>query len=523
MGLGEETDDAGRHDRSDIGHVLQGRRVGGQQGIEVTEMSGEIARRRFTDVADAQREDETVQRRLARCGNGGTEIHCRFLAHALQACQRVGGKPVEIDRCPHLSRLDQLIDQFFAEALDVHRPPAGKVTQRLFALCRADQAAAAARNRLVFPADHGRPAFGAEIGQGERRVQGFAAEQIAGRSPFHDHRHHFRDDIASAADDDGIADADVLAPRLIGVVQRCVGHRHPAHEHRLQSRYRRDRAGSADLYVDGLDSGQRLLRRIFVGDRPAWLSADKTELRLLGNGINLIDHAVDVERQTVALREYPLMKRDQRRRTGSDHAMFAYGQAKGRQCVERFAVGRRPQPASHFANAVSVKRQRALGGQFRIELADATGGAVARIDQRRLAQFTLPCVVALEIRPAHEHFAAHLKHRRRGADQAQWNLADGADVLRDILAGFAVAARRRLGQHTVDIAQADRQTVELELGGINHGRRIVRQPQPPANPVVESQRPLRAGIGFGADRQHRHGMTHRRKGRQRLAADALCR
>lgn len=40
----------------------------------------------------------------------------------------------------HQARRNQLIDQFFPQAFDIHRPPAGKMDQGLLALRRADQA-----------------------------------------------------------------------------------------------------------------------------------------------------------------------------------------------------------------------------------------------------------------------------------------------------------------------------------------------------------------------------------------------
>ncbi len=59
------------------------------------------------------------------------------------------------------------------------------------------------------------------------------------------------------------------------------------------------------------------------------------------------------------------------------------------------------------------------------------------------------------------------------AFQAQRDRLDGADVLRHVFADLAVAARGRLHQHAVLVAQVDREAVELELGGV-FDRRIVR-------------------------------------------------
>jgi len=42
----------------------------------------------------------------------------------------------------------------------------------------------------------------------------------------------------------------------------------------------------------------------------------------------------------------------------------------------------------------------------------------------------------------------------------------GADVLGDVLAGFAVATRGRMSKHAVFVAQVDGKAVELQLGGV---------------------------------------------------------
>jgi hypothetical protein len=41
------------------------------------------------------------------------------------------------------------------------------------------------------------------------------------------------------------------------------------------------------------------LRRVFVGDCPAWLAADKTKALLQGQAVDLVDHAVNVKGQLV--------------------------------------------------------------------------------------------------------------------------------------------------------------------------------------------------------------------------------
>ena len=104
-----------------------------------------------------------------------------------------------------------------------------------------------------------------------------------------------------------------------------------------------------------------------------------------------------------------------------------------------------------------------------------------------------------------------------------WNLADGADVLRHILAELAVTPCGSLHQHAMHIAQAHRQAVELGLGHVLDGRRRHVQAELAAHAGVEGFGAAGFGVGLGADAEHRHGMAHAGEGVERSAADALCR
>ncbi len=98
-----------------------------------------------------------------------------------------------------------------------------------------------------------------------------------------------------------VADAHALAAQLEQVVQRRVADRRAADEHRLQLGHRRELAGAADLHLDAAQRCHLLLRRVLVRDRPARLAAHEAELLLQREVVDLVDDAVDVERQLVAL------------------------------------------------------------------------------------------------------------------------------------------------------------------------------------------------------------------------------
>jgi hypothetical protein len=227
-------------------------------------------------------------------------------------------------------------------------------------------------------------------------------------------RDDFGDDVAGASHDHGVADAHVLAIDFVLVVQGGVGHRHAANEYRGKARHGRQRPGAAHLHLDAEHRGELLLCRILVCHRPARLARDEPQFALLIEAVDLVHHAVDVERQLVAARGDVVVEGDKRIRATAHLALGAHRDAELLQRVECRAVGvRRLLPAPHLAEAIGVERQRALRGNCRIELADAPRCAVARVDQGGLARFALPRVVALEFVAPHEHLAAHFQHGGR--------------------------------------------------------------------------------------------------------------
>ena len=181
-------------------------------------------------------------------------------------------------------------------------------------------------------------------------------------------------------------------------------------------------------------------------------------------------------------------------------AVLADRQAEGGQRVEHAGMRFRHFPAVNRTNAIGEEFQRPAGGHRRVELTDTAGGGVARVDQGLVAARGGGGVVFFEIVAAHVDLAAHFQHRRRLAFQAQRNLAQRAQVLRDILAGSAVAARRTAHQHAVLVAQADRQTVEFQFGGVVDRRRVIGQHQLAPDARIEIQGAARPGVGLGLDR-----------------------
>src|SRR5690606_18290577 len=113
------------------------------------------------------------------------------------------------------------------------------------------------------------------------------------------------------------------------------------------------------------------------------------------------------------------------------------------QASQRRRMRSRQVAALDRADRIRVERERPLGADPRIELAQRAGSAVAWIGEHLAAVLACVRVVLLERRAWHVYLAAHLQHPRPVvAAQAQWHTAHGTQVRGHVLAACAVAARR---------------------------------------------------------------------------------
>ncbi len=74
--------------------------------------------------------------------------------------------------------------------------------------------------------------------------------------------------------------------------------------------------------------------------------------------------------------------------------------------------------AAQFAQAIGEEMQATPRRDARIELAQAAGGGVTCIRRFALALGALSFVQARQVALEHQHFAAHLEHRRRDRGEA---------------------------------------------------------------------------------------------------------
>ena len=285
-------------------------------------------------------------------------------------------------------------------------------------------------------------------------------------------------------------------------MQGGVGDDDAADCHGLELRERRQRPGPADIDANRLDDRRRLLSRELVRDRPARRARDEAEPLLQREIIDLVDDAVDVVAERRALFfDRAIVRQHLRGR------MAELGQGIGRQAeaahrLDGAELGRSERLAD-FAPGVGEKLQRPLGGHARIELAQRAGGEIARIGVDWLAGGRLARIERGKVGVAHVDFAARLENLGR-ALEALRDRFHHAHVGGHVLAFVAVAARRRLHEFAILIAQTAGETVDL---GFRHDieRRAVAQAQKTPHPGAEL-----LGLLVGediAERQHRHAVA----------------
>ena len=223
------------------------------------------------------------------------------------------------------------------------------------------------------------------------------------------HAGNLGDHVARAPHDHRIAHAHVQARDLVGVVQGGVGHHHAGDADRRQPRDRRDRAGAPDLHLDRHDRGGLLLRRELVRQRPARRARNIAKLLLLVEPVELVDDTVDVVGQRIAARADAREVRKQSIGAAGRVHLGADRKAEPAQRRQDLRMPRRHGPAFGHSKAVRVEAQGAGRGDPRVELAQRSGSAVARIGHGPLAPVARPGIPGLEGGASHVHLATHFQ------------------------------------------------------------------------------------------------------------------
>ena len=319
---------------------------------------------------------------------------CRPCARAPSSCPMV--ERVEVgQRCDHAA-VDELVDELLAQAFDVERAPAGEMQDRLLALRGAEQAAACsgsrprpsrARPRCRTPGTAARHAEVRHVAL-RRRARGTHAD-------------HLGDHVAGAAHDHGVADAHALAAHL---EHRCAASRSLTVVPPTNTGS--SLATGVSLPVRptwisiALQARRLLLRRVLLRHRPARLARLEAEPLLQRAVVDLVDDAVDVERQRRrAAPRRPRGRRPARRRPRRRACIGLDRQAHRRRSASSSAASASAgssQPCD-LAQAVGEEAERPLGGDCRRRAGAPTPAAALR-GLTKVFSFFAPPSISLRCR-----------------------------------------------------------------------------------------------------------------------------
>ena len=437
-------------------------------------MPRQYARRGFAHMANAQGKNEAVERNVAplvnriekfddtvfqradfvaRTGSVAPEI--RWIVSVTRAqCKNIIG-------ATHQTRRPIIVNLLIAEPFNIQRLTRYKMFEPFARLRLARQTARAAQNNICLTVF-------AQIARRRRaagRTRFWKRERHgSGRARITHHAHNLGYHIARALDDYRVANADILARNLIGIMQGGIAHAHATNRDLLQFGNRRKRTCAPHLNVDILQHGCRLLRRKFMCDRPARRARYKAQPVLIVERINLIDHAVNVISQKRPTRLDILPMRQQFLRAGTHAKLRINGKPPSGEQPNHAGLGLRGQ-VGHLAPRISKKPQRPRGRDGRIKLAQTACRRVAGIGKFGLSGRFLAFIERVKIFRTHINLATHFRDFRRAFRQRVRNAGNGFQIFGDIFAHAPIATRCTTYQHTIFIAQRRRQTVNFGLRG----------------------------------------------------------
>uniref|UniRef100_A0A0N4ZWK6 Amidase domain-containing protein n=1 Tax=Parastrongyloides trichosuri TaxID=131310 RepID=A0A0N4ZWK6_PARTI len=478
--LGHQAQDAGRDGVGRgqglpviAGEAVRGGHAGVAEGGPAAEGARQDQRGLLADLTHAQTEDQAVEADDAARVDAGDQVADAGLAIAVLGAQQgqlllVAGQAEDIggllDPAARVEG-DQLL---FAEAFNVEGAPADEMLEAFDDLGVADQAAGAAALDLV-PLAHGFGAADGADGGEDVRDGALGTQRI-------DHADDLGDDVAGALQDDGVADADVLAGDLVLVVQGGVADHDAADGDGMQAGDGGQGAGAADLDVDAFQNGRGLLRRELVGDGPSRASGDEAEALLPVQTVDLVDHAVDVVAEAAAVGLQRLIDADQAVGALDTGRAVVDLKAPGAEGFQRAVLGV-GEGGGGLAPGVGEEGQGALGRDLWVFLTQRPGGEVARIGVGALAfglgrrvESVEGGVGGVDLAPDFDDVGP------AGARQRLGDAVQGAQVGGHVLARLAVAARGALDQDALFVAQAGREAVDLGLGDEGDGL-VARQLQ----------------------------------------------
>ena len=234
------------------------------------------------------------------------------------------------------------------------------MAQRAFALCRTDQASSAARDRLALRTD--------DIRSADRALRRLLHPVDVRRTLFLQRAHNLGNDITGAADDHLIADAHILALDLVHVVQRGIGHGDPADKHRGQPRHRGQCPGAPDLEFHIQQAGAGLFGRKLVRNRPARRAGYLTQRLAQRQVIDLVNHAVNLERQLGAHGLQGCVAVQTGINVLGWLIQLRHRQPPGSELLKQRGMSGRQPETLNIAEGIAHDSQRPLGGDRRVQL-----------------------------------------------------------------------------------------------------------------------------------------------------------
>ena len=316
-----------RADLLDLLQLLHGRLL---QSFHRREAGGQGAGHGAAHVQDPEGEEEAVEGAPAALVQGVDEVLRRLLGESFQARQGLHVEAVEVAHVGDQLLLHELLHHGRAEPLDVHGVAAAEVLEPALPLALAGGVDAAGRDLLLVAHQAG-PAGRAVLGE---------PELLGLRRPLFLHdADHLGDHVAALLDHHQVADADVLALDLVGVVEGGALHRGARHRHRIEDGHRRDRPGAAHLQADLEEPGADLLGGELEGHGAARALAGAAEPLLLIEGVHLEHDAVHLVRQLVAGGLAAVVEGEDLFQAGAEGMLRVDRKAEAPEGVEALLVG----------------------------------------------------------------------------------------------------------------------------------------------------------------------------------------
>ena len=251
-------------------------------------------------------------------------------------------------------------------------------------------------------------------------------------------------------------------------MQRRIGDRNAADKYRLKPRDRCNRSHAPNLKIDGEHLRAFLLGWELPGDRPTRTAGGLTEFALQFQPIDLDHRAVDFIIEIRAFSQQAAAIVETCIGIGAELTVGIGFQSPSIKQCESLEQCFRQIETFHDAKAVAIHPQRKFRGIARIELANGARRGIARIDIG-FALFLPGSLIQFGESPfAKENFAADLDAGagKAGSRQAQWNVANGADIVRDVFAVDTVSARRAAFEQAAAVHKTDRDAIDLGFATI---------------------------------------------------------